>query len=42
MNRIILMVIMDLLMVPYWFTGLVRRAKYKDRYPLQEGYDFIR
>lgn len=42
MNRIILMVIMDILMVPYWYIGLVRRGKYKEKYSLQQGYDFIR
>ncbi len=42
MNRIILMVIMDILMVPYWYIGLVRRGRYKEKYSLQQGYDFIR
>ena len=42
MERIILMVIRDLFMVPYWFIGLVRRANHKEKYTLQEGYDFIR
>ena len=42
MNRIIWMVIMDILMVPYWYIGLVRRGRYKEKYTLQQGYDFIR
>lgn len=42
MNRILLMVIMDILILPYWFIGLVLRGKQKEKYSLQEGYDFIR
>ncbi len=42
MKRIILMVISVLYMVPCWYAGLVRRANHREKYELQESYDFIR
>ena len=42
MNRMILMVIRDLLMVPYWFIGIIRRGNHRERYSEQERYDFAR
>ena len=42
MKRIIMMVLLDILMVPYWFIGMLRRGNHRERYTEEECYRFLR
>ncbi len=42
MMRIILMVILDILRVPGWFWGIIKRGRHRERYTTQERYDYLR
>ncbi len=41
MKRIILMVLTNIWMVPYWFIGIIRRGNHREKYSEEECYEFI-